>query len=111
MCVYNCTDASKPTTKLLNDLFKEISPDCDWYHLGTSLLNEALARRLDTIEKNNPNDAEKCCDEMLKYCFDSCAGIITWSDMRDALVKIQDVPVQKIDDSIKGVLMCMTVLY
>ena len=111
MCVYNCTDANKPTTELLNDLFKEISPNCNWYRLGTSLLNEALAHRLATIEKNNPNDAEKCSAEVLKYCFDSCAGITTWSDMIDALKKIQDTPVPKIDDSIKGVLMCMTALY
>ena len=107
MCVYNCTDANKPTTELLlNDLCKEIPPDCNWYGLGEFLLNEAVIRRLDTITKNNPDNAEKCCDEMLEYLCDSCDAV-TWSKIIGALEdNKQDEAVQMIkkDDSIKGVL-------
>ena len=106
MCVYNCTDANKPTTELLlNDLCKEIPPDCDWYGLGEFLLNEVVGRRLDTITKNNRDNAEKHCDEILEYLCNSC-NAVTWNKIIGALENIkQDEAVQMIkkDDSIKGV--------
>ena len=104
-----CTGSNKPTTELLNDIFKEISSDCDWYSLGLRLLQEVWAHKLNTIEKSNPDDEEKFYDEMLEFCLD-----ITWSKMIGVLKKVDapvedalkeiDVPVEMIqrDDSIKG---------
>ena len=83
-----CTGSDKPTTELLNDLFKEISSDCDWYSLGLCLLKEEWEHKLNTIEKSNPDDKEKCYDEMMEFCLD-----ITLSKMIGALKKI-DVPVE-----------------
>ena len=98
------TGANKPTAELLNDLFKEFSPDSDWYRLGKRLLKEGWTHKLNAIEKNNPDSEDKCCDEMLKVLLDICANV-TWSKIKDALKKIkQDMPVEMIerDDSIKG---------
>ena len=86
---------------MLNDLIKELAPK--WYQIGKCLLKEVWTHKLNTIEKNNPESAEACCDELLAYWFDSCEA--NWSKMIGALEKInQDAPVQMIksDDSIRG---------
>lgn len=105
MIVYECsyiyTDLAKPTFELLSDYVKEVAPD--WYHLGKCLLKEEWTHKLNAIEKNNPENAEKCCNAMLEYWLKSCAA--TWSKLINALEKIhQDVPIDmiKADNTIKG---------
>ena len=95
------TGSNKPTIELLSDYIKEVAPK--WYHLGKCLLKEEWTHKLNAIENNNPNNAEKCCIEMLEYWLKSCAA--TWNKLIDALEKIhQDVPIEmiKIDNTIKG---------
>ena len=77
----------------------------DWFPLGTKLLQKAHTRILNGIKENNPDSAEKCLDEMLKYWCQRCKETGTWSTLISALEKIdQDGPVEiiKKDDSLKG---------
>ena len=99
-----CTGSSKPTTELLNDLSKEVPYTCDWYSLGLCLLKEGWIHKLKAIGQSNPDNPEKCCEEMLEFCLSSFLAV-TWDKMIIALKKLNlNEPVQKIekDNSIKG---------
>ena len=77
----------------------------DWFHLGTQLLQKTHTHILNGIKENNPDSAEKCLDEMLKYWREKCKDTYTWNTLISALEKIdQDGPAEiiKKDDSIKG---------
>lgn len=106
MCIHFYTGTNKSTDDLLNDHIIKVAPE--WYHLGRRLLKEWWTHILNSIEKNNGGNAERCCDEMLGYWLNGC--VATWSKLIDALEQIhQDVPVEMIktdlDDSIKGSIM------
>ena len=69
---------------------------------------------LDTIEKNNPNSEEKCCEEMLKYWCNSCNNTCTWSKLIEVLKKIHQyavIEMIKKDNSIKGQYIKHNILY
>ena len=101
VCMHVYTGSNKLTVKLLSEYTKEVAPK--WYDLGKHLLKEEWTHKLNVIASNNPNDVEKCCNEMLEYWLKSC--VATWGKLIDALEKIhQDVPVKLIKtyDFIKG---------
>ena len=110
LCLCTYTGSNKSTIESLKDLFKEIPSDCDWHTLGLCLLKEKWTRQLNTIEKNNPDNAEKCCDEMLEFCLNSFLAV-TWSNIIHALRNMnldRQAEMIESDDSIKGFLYIRT---
>ena len=88
--MYLYTDASKLNIDLSSDLYKELSPDCDFKSLGNHLLKKAWTHKLNDIVEKNPNDARQCCERMLEYWLNSFKTV-TWSTIIDALQKIDQV--------------------
>ena len=64
----------------------EIAPY--WYDLGMQLLQEEYFSKLNVIEKNYPNDVEKCCGKMFGYWL-SVDVQANWDKLIDALKHIQ----------------------
>ena len=78
--------AEKPTIKLLMKYRGEISPY--WHDIGTQLLQEEYYYMLNVIQKNHPNDIEKCCEKMFEYWL-SVDVEANWNELIHALMVIK----------------------
>ena len=77
----------KPTIKLFNQYIRmRVAPH--WRELGVQLLENEYVEKLNVIEKNHPNDVERCCSEMFNYWLqvDPCAS---WNKLIGAFEKIE----------------------
>jgi len=95
-CGKNC-----PSMKLLN---KHVIPlvDTKWYDLGLELLDPKYERSLDTIEKDNKDDANCSCRKMFRKWLDTCEDA-TWKKLMDALQKIhRNDAASKIESLLQG---------
>ena len=57
-----------------------------WKDIGIELLEDKYASKLDIIEKNHPNDVERCCIEMFNHWLQVDVEA-SWDKLTDALEK------------------------
>ena len=62
----------------------------NWYDLGVQLLNTEQAKKLKTIEANNPGNVEKCCTELFDYWLQVDTNA-SWDKLITALQRIDYV--------------------
>ena len=77
----------------------EVAPH--WSNLGTQLLEEKYANKLDIIQENHRGDVERCCTEMLKHWLNVDTKA-SWNKLIDAAEQIgQNSVAEKIKEDIK----------
>ena len=81
--MYVCIGNDRPSHKLLNKYVTN-QVASHWQKLGVQLLDEESVYKLKNIEKNYPNDVEKCCSEMLEYWIETDPEA-SWDTLIDAL--------------------------
>ena len=84
--MYICIGNDRPSHKLLNKyVTNQVAPY--WQELGAQLLDEESVYKLKNIEKNYPNDVEKCCSEMLERWLETDSKA-SWNTLIGALGQI-----------------------
>ena len=77
---------NKPSIGLLMKYRDDIAPY--WYELGTQLLQDEYANKLQVIQENHHNHVQKCCVAMFQ-CWLDVDVEANWNKLIDALKCIQ----------------------
>ena len=96
------TGTDKPTLGLLNSYVRdEIAPE--WYEFGKRLLKVEYLDKLNNIAKENADDKEQCCAEMLQYWLE-VDNEANWNKLTDALEQTgQEILATKVKEIMQGI--------
>ena len=89
--------------RLLNKFVRDkVAPH--WYDFGIQLLEDECVHKLDVIEKNHPQDVERCCTEVFNYWL-QIDPEASWNKIIAALEAIgKRVLAKEVKDLVKGML-------